>query len=75
MTSERSSESLRPANSEVPVITQPQPVVEKSADIDSGNAQPEVRAAEPPRAHSPQAPAALGGMGSTGPITVVPRKR
>jgi len=45
--------------------------------IAAEHAAAEADAAEtaPRKVHPPQAPAALGGMGSTGPITVVPKRR
>ncbi|GAA4842212.1 hypothetical protein [Garicola koreensis] len=41
------------------------------------SAEAEADAAEtaPRKVHPPQAPAALGGMGSTGPITIVSKRR
>lgn len=47
---------------------------EDPAQSSEGHARQGQRA-QPPKSVAPQAPAALGGMGSTGPITVVPRKR
>lgn len=38
-------------------------------------AEADAAEAAPRKVHPPQAPAALGGMGSTGPITVVPKRR
>lgn len=48
----------------------------ESTDADE-HTSAEADAAEtaPRKVHPPQAPAALGGMGSTGPITVVSKRR
>ncbi|WP_300342837.1 hypothetical protein [Nesterenkonia sp.] len=46
------------------------------ADADQEPTLPQETPEQPPvRREVPQAPAALGGMGSTGPITIVPPRR
>lgn len=83
MTSEHLRAQRSPAHPAEPEPAQPETAhsdAAQSAPAQSESAEPDAVQPRPAgagtrRVLAPQAPAALGGMGSTGPITLVQKKR